>query len=179
MAPLIVLEFASGDGSEERDRTPLTGKHRDGSVKPGKFWVYERIMRIPYYGIYEMGNDSLEVYHLVHGCYQAMPANERGHYLIEPMGVELGLWQGSYQNQEQLWLRWWDDQGKLLLIGDERARLEQQRAEQAEAQLAQERQQVEQTRREAIAKLIHLGLSPEQIADSLSVSVAEVQSLVG
>jgi Uma2 family endonuclease len=185
MAPLIVLEFASGDGSEERDRTPLTGNRRDGSVKPGKFWVYERIMRIPYYGIFEMGNGRLEVYHLINGFYQSMPANERGHYPIEPMGVELGLWQGAYQNQEQLWLRWWDNQGNLLLIGDERARLEQQRAEQAqqraeqaEAQLQQERQQVEQNRREAIAKLARLELSLEQIADSLSISVTEVQRLV-
>ncbi len=38
LAPLIVLEFASGDGSEERDRTPLY--NNAGEVqKPGKFWV--------------------------------------------------------------------------------------------------------------------------------------------
>lgn len=38
MAPLIALEFASGDGSPERDRTPLS---YSGEVsKPGKFWVY-------------------------------------------------------------------------------------------------------------------------------------------
>jgi hypothetical protein len=38
--------------------------------------------------------------------------------------VELELWQGSYQNQTQQGLRWWDEQGNLLLIGDERAELE-------------------------------------------------------
>ena len=34
--------------------------------------------------------------------------NQRGHYPIESMGVELGIWQGRYQNVELPWLRWWD-----------------------------------------------------------------------
>jgi len=46
------------------------------------------------------------------------------------LGIEL-LWQGSYQNQTQQWLRWWDERN-LLLIGDERAALERERAEKAE-----------------------------------------------
>jgi len=37
------------------------------------------------------------------------------------MGIELGLWQGEYQNMELPWLRWWDLQGNLLLTGEERA----------------------------------------------------------
>ncbi|MFO5493020.1 MAG: Uma2 family endonuclease, partial [Cuspidothrix sp.] len=43
------------------------------------------------------------------------------HYPILPMGVELGLWQGEYQNMDLPWLRWWDLQGNLLLTGEERA----------------------------------------------------------
>lgn len=39
-------------------------------------------------------------------------------------------------NQTQCWLRWWDNQGNLLLIGEERAQLERQRAEQAEQKAA-------------------------------------------
>lgn len=37
------------------------------------------------------------------------------------MGVELGIWQGQYQNMELPWLRWWDLDGKLLLTGAKRA----------------------------------------------------------
>lgn len=44
LAPLIVLEFVSGDGSEERDATPYKGK----------FWIYEKGIRVPFYGIYEV-----------------------------------------------------------------------------------------------------------------------------
>jgi hypothetical protein len=48
------------------------------------------------------------------------------------LGLELGIWQGQYQNLELPWLRWWDAQGNLLLTGQERAEQERQRAEQAE-----------------------------------------------
>lgn len=74
---------------------------------------------------------------LVNGRYQLMPANERGHYPIEPLGVELGIWQGVYQNQEWPWLRWWDAQGNLLLTAEER--LEQERQEKELAQQRAER----------------------------------------
>ncbi len=56
-----------------------------------------------------------------------MLPNERGHYAIAPMEVELGVWPGTCQNQTQKWLRWWDNQGNLLLIGQEEA--EKERAE--------------------------------------------------
>ena len=46
-----------------------------------------------------------------------MSPNERGHYLIEPLGIELGICQGSYQNQTLSWLRWWDSEGIFLLTG--------------------------------------------------------------
>jgi hypothetical protein len=51
LAPLIVLEFASGNGSEERDNTPMTGK----------FWVYEQAIRVPFYGIYEFSKAAVVI----------------------------------------------------------------------------------------------------------------------
>ena len=94
-----------------------------------------------------------------------MQPNEQGRYLIEPLEVELGLWSGSYQNQAQLWLRWWDTSGNMLLIGSERAETEHERAETAE-----------KAQRDAIPRLLELGLNIEQIASALSLSVEEVQS---
>lgn len=163
IAPLIALEFASGNGDEERDKTPLSLSTQGEVTKPGKFWVYEQIIRIPYYGIYQINNGSLEVYTLISGFYQKLTPNERGHYYISPLGVELGLWQGSYQNQTQLWLRWWDEEGNLLLIGDERAVLERERAEQ-ERQRAEEAESiVEQERQRTQAALARAARLAEQL----------------
>jgi Uma2 family endonuclease len=165
-APLIALEFASGDGSEERDATPL-GTVREGqTIRPGKFWVYEQIIRIPYYGIYEIAQQKLEVYHLVDFAYQPLAANDRGHYAIAPLGVELGLWDGSYQNQTQRWMRWWDEEGNLLLIGDERAELERQRAEQAQSQL-----------RECALNLLQEGMEVEKVARMTGLSLEQVSAI--
>jgi len=191
IAPLIALEFASGNGDEERDRTPLSRTDEGVLTKPGKFWVYEQVMRIPYYGIYEINSGRLEVYRLIDGYYRLLELNERGHFAIVLLGVEFGLWQGSYQNQTMVWLRWWDEEGNLLLIGDERAELErlrgeQQReiaesAEQARQQAEEARQQAEQARkaefqarRDAIPRLLGMGLSAEQVAEALGLSVEEV-----
>ena len=84
--------------------------------------MYEQIIRIPYYGIYVITTGELEVYRWEDETYQRLVPNVRGHYPIEPMQVELGVWRGTYLGQpEQSWLRWWDPQGKLLLTGKERA----------------------------------------------------------
>ncbi|USR89542.1 Uma2 family endonuclease [Phormidium yuhuli AB48] len=165
-APLIAIEFASGDGSEERDPTPLSRSPEGVRQKPGKFWVYEQIIRIPYYAIYLIQTHELEMYHWLDGRYYPLEPNDRGHYPIPPMGVELGVWEGSYQNQTQHWLRWWDNQGNLLLTGSELAKLERQRAERAE-----------QSQRAAIPKLLSMGLSIEQVAEALSLSVEDVERL--
>ncbi len=170
--PLIAIEFVSGDGSEERDRTPLlqiSGERQ----KPGKFWVYETIIRPAFYAIYEVQKPSVEVYQLVENHYELVAANERGHYPIDPMGVELGLWRGQYGNLELPWLRWWDRQGNLLLTGDERARIERQRADNERQRADNERQraeraelalQQERQRAERLAELLRAqGVNPEEL----------------
>jgi Uma2 family endonuclease len=111
IAPLIILEFVSGDGTEERDKTPWTGK----------FFIYEQVIRPAFYAIYEVKRAQVEVYQFVANQFALIQPNERGHYPIIPLGVELGIWQGRYQNQDLPWLRWWDDKGNLLLTGAERA----------------------------------------------------------
>ena len=163
VAPLIVLEFVSGNGAEERDRTPLLRSGQQ-ETKPGKFWIYENVIRPAFYGIYEVTKASVEVYHLIEDRYQLVAANERGHYPIAPLGVELGIWQGRYQNVELPWLRWWDSAGNLLLSGAERAQQEQQIAEQERqrADREQERaQQAEDQLEQLRAQLRSAGIEPQ------------------
>ncbi len=70
MAPLIALEFAIGDGTEELDKTPLSVSEDGQTTKPRKFWVYEQIIKIDYYGIYLIKTGSLEMYHLEDKSYR-------------------------------------------------------------------------------------------------------------
>jgi Uma2 family endonuclease len=175
VAPLVLLEFVSGDGTEERDRTPLSGK----------FWVYEQAVHAPYYGIYEVDPGRIEMHHLVGGLYQPMVPNDRGRFPLPRLGVELGLWTGEYLGATVPWMRWWDEHGDLLPMGTERAEeerrraeverrraeVERRRAETAEALLRQEQQSVQEERRRAeeerrraerlAARLRELGLDPE------------------
>ena len=97
-----------------------------------------------------MSRASVEVYCLIAGEYQLLPANERDHFPISQLGVELGIWQGRYQNAEAPWLRWWDEQGNLLLTGWERA-------EQTQLELQQEQQKVERL----MAQLRAQGIEPD------------------
>ncbi|MEM8642941.1 MAG: Uma2 family endonuclease [Cyanobacteria bacterium P01_G01_bin.54] len=186
--PLVVLEFASGNGTEERDSTPLAVANGTKESKPGKFWVYEQVMRVPYYGIFSMSSGTFEMYHLQDGTYQKLSPNERDHYAIAPLGVELGLWQGNYQNQHQLWLRWWDQAGNLLLTGEERAAVAEEERDRAAEQVAiaeEERdraaeraEQAEKAQQETISRLANMGLSAAQIAEALNVSLVDVDKIV-
>jgi Uma2 family endonuclease len=157
VAPLIAIEFVSGNGAEERDSTPPSE-----TEKAGKFWVYEQAIRIPFYVIFDAWRDSVEVYHLLDGRYVKMQPNDRGHYPVQPMGVEIGL---KLENSVS-WLRWWDNSGDLLLTGDERAIAEKKArldaeaiAEQERAIATQERQQKEKLE----AHLRSMGINPDEL----------------
>ncbi|WP_425217014.1 Uma2 family endonuclease [Tumidithrix helvetica] len=171
--PLLAIEFVSGNGSEERDDSPppedpneidlKTGEKK----KAGKFWVYEQAVKISFYAIYEESKAAVEVYRLVNGRYVKLPPNNRAHYPIPPMGVELGIQFGNEETPIP-WLRFWDADGNLLLTGDERAVVEMQARLQAEfaqrqAELVAEQERVAkekaeqgQQQAETIAEQEHL-----------------------
>ena len=168
--PLIVMEFVSRNGSDERDTTEFTGK----------FWIYERAIRAPYYVIWDWPKEKLDVYFLSKKGYEPMPANSNGRFPIEPMGIELGVWDGPYLHHTEPWLRAWDRTGKLLPTGEEsadaekgRAREERKRANSERTRANVEKQRAEGEKQRAdgekqraeklAAKLRELGLDPSQV----------------
>ena len=159
VAPLIAIEFVSGNGNEERDKTPPSA-----TEKAGKFWVYEQAIRIPYYAIFDGFRGNIEVYHLFDNRYTKIQPNDRGHYAIPPMGVELGL---ILENGVS-WLRWWDDAGNLLLTGDERAIAEKQARLNAEAIADQQK---------AIADQQKLIADQERLAKQQAEAIADQERL--
>jgi Uma2 family endonuclease len=126
VAPRLIIEYVSGDGSEERDSTPLKGK----------FWVYERAIRAPYYAIHDPTTGVLEVHELVGGAYERMKPNSRGHFPIAPLRVELGTWTGAVGNVSGNFVRFFDELGRLLPADFERADAAESRADAAEQRAA-------------------------------------------
>lgn len=102
---------------------------RRGGEEDYKMSEYAR-MRIPYYVIFDpsnwLGGEMLRVMELWRGRYRKMADN-----WLEEVGLGLTLWQGVYEGAEELWLRWCDREGHVILTGRERAEQERQRADEA------------------------------------------------
>jgi hypothetical protein len=126
--PTLVLEFLSDtDGGEYSVKE---------TYPPGKFFYYEQILQVPNYGIFNLDAGTLELYRFGETQrYRLETANEQGRFWLPEMQLFLGVWQGTRENRQGAWLRWWDEQGNLLLWGSERVAQERQRAERLAAQL--------------------------------------------
>jgi hypothetical protein len=126
--PIIVMEFICDTDETEYSIKP--------TYPPGKWYFYERILKVPNYVIFEPDTGTLEVYQLNSvGQYILRSPDENQRYWIAQMNLGLGVWKGARENRTGNWLRWWDEQGQLLLWGSEVAERERQRAERLAAQL--------------------------------------------
>ncbi len=154
VAPLIVLEFSSGDGSEELDRSP----------GQGKLWIYETAVRPAYYGVHVAGTERLWMFERVGAAFRPMVPDARGHYPIPELGVALGIWRGVVENYDEPWMRWYDAQGLLLPTGHEIAQIQAGRAEEERRKAEEERRRAdaEASRADRLAaQLRALGIEPE------------------
>jgi Uma2 family endonuclease len=201
IAPFLVVELLS-PGTEDED---LGRKIRDLDKPPLKWEVYEQILRVPFYVVYDRYDNNLRVFSLVGARYQELDLLE-ARVWFQPLGLGLAVWQGAYQGIEGRWLRWYDITGQWIPTQAEarqtaevKAKAEAQARQMAEARAeaeaqarqtaevkaeaeAQARQTAEvkaeaeaQARREAIPRLAALGLAPEQIAASLNLPLVAVE----
>jgi Uma2 family endonuclease len=76
---------------------------------------------------------------------------------LPEVGLSVMLWQGTFENWAERWLRWCDPAGNLIPTGAERA----QQAEDLAAHEAAERQRAEAQIARLAAKLRELGIEPE------------------
>ncbi|MBD2211010.1 Uma2 family endonuclease [Calothrix sp. FACHB-156] len=149
--PVIVIEFLSDTEGGEYSIKP--------TYPPGKWFFYECVLKVPNYALFEPDSGDLEVYGLDNntGRYVVQTPNENQRYWIAEMNIYLGVWQGTRENRTGNWLRWWDEQGNLLLWGSELAEQERQRAEQESQRAEQERQRAERL----AAQLRAAGIEPQ------------------
>lgn len=140
--PAIVMEFISNTEGGEYSTKP--------TYPPGKWFFYEEILQVPYYVIFNPHNGILEVYRINElGRYRLQTPDENGRFAIASLGLFLGVWQGMRDSRTGYWLRWWDEEGNLLLwaleLAEEqcqRTEEQRQRAEEAESQLENLRQRL-------------------------------------
>lgn len=137
VSPLVVVELLS-PGTEKED---LGQTLRDVNEPPGKWEVYERILRIPYYVVFDRRTDRMQVFQLEGGSYREHELTS-GRFGIPELELSLGLWQGEYQGVARNWLRWLDKAGRWLPTPVE-----------------QERQRADRF----AAKLREMGIDPDQI----------------
>jgi Uma2 family endonuclease len=150
--PFVLVELLS-PGTEKED---LGQTLREVNQPPTKWEVYEHILRVPYYFVFNRYTDELQAFGLVTSRYQALPIEGQGLWL-EEVQLGLGLWQGIYQGIERLWLRWYDAAGAWIPTPAELVAQERQQKQLAQQQIEQERQRAEQL----AARLRALGIDPD------------------
>ncbi len=120
--PNLVVELLS-EGTERNDRGP-------------KKRIYEGLLKVPNYFLYDPIDFRFEGFRLVDGEYVAMPPDADGRLPWREGNVTLGRWNGTFRGQRSTWLRPFDAEGRPIPTGPESAEAEAQRAE-AEAQRAE------------------------------------------
>jgi Uma2 family endonuclease len=120
--PEVVIEIVSNKVGKE------LGSKKDDYARLG----------ITYYAVFdplrqleeEMNGSLLRVYGLTVGKYVELKTP-----WFETVELGLTLWEGKFETQPGLWLRWCDQVGHVISTGAERAEQEQQRAHEAEAKV--------------------------------------------
>ena len=162
VAPFLAVELLS-PGTESED---LGRRLREINQPPTKWEVYERILRIPYYIVYDRYENNLRAFGLVNASYKAIALPENRLWL-DAIGIGLGLWQGVYQQTSGLWLRWYNQSGWLPTLA-EKIEAESQRVEAERQRTEFERQRAESERQRAdklAAYLRSQGIDPDNLPD--------------
>jgi Uma2 family endonuclease len=115
--PFVVVELLS-PGTEKED---LGQTLREVNQPPTKWEVYEHILRVPFYIVFDRYIDQLRVFQLVGSSYSELELSEPRVWMND-IQLGLGLWQGVYRGIDRVWLRWYDAAGNWILTPEERER---------------------------------------------------------
>jgi Uma2 family endonuclease len=164
VSPIVVVEFLSpGTDADDLGRfapkPPLTLT----DAPPPKFVVYEQILQVPHYVVYDKRTQQLRYFRLVSGEYreQAMAATNPRLWIPE-LAIGLGLWEGEFEDMPKTWLRWCDANGVFSPTDTEAERLAKEVAQ----------QQMQQT----AANLLGMGMTVAQVAQITGLSEEQVSA---
>jgi Uma2 family endonuclease len=152
--PDVILELLSPTTAEQ-DRTT-------------KKDIYASKLRVPEYFLYDPETKGLEGWRLgPKQRYQPIPVNDRGWLWSDQLELWLGSWHGPYLERTDTYPRFFDADGKLVLIGRE---AEEQQAEAARLRAEVERQRAEAEKQRAEAE--------KQRADAAEEEVKRLRALL-
>ena len=124
--PNVVVELLSPT-TEKNDRGP-------------KFRVYEQLLKVDNYFLYDPMDHRFEGWQLGAQGYEALIPDADGRLDCRAVGRKLGRWQGTFSGRTNNWLRLFDADGRLTRTYTEaavaQANAETERANAAEAELA-------------------------------------------
>ena len=105
-------------------------------------------MGVPYYAICDpwqlIQAEFLVAYQKLGGMYV-----RKENTFFDSINLGLTLWEGVFEEKPNLWLRWVNGEGNLLLTGSESTKQEKARAEQEKARAEQEKARAEQEKARA------------------------------
>jgi Uma2 family endonuclease len=139
VAPFLIVELLS-PGTEAED---LGQTLRVVGKPPTKWQVYEQILRVPYYAIFDRYSNQFRVFCLQATRYVELTINGQG-YWFEEIELGLGIWTGSYQGMQGQWLRWYDKNGDWLVTDREDSLQARQLTAEANLRADRERQLTEE-----------------------------------
>lgn len=133
---------------EEDGRSPdvvieLVSTSTESADRGRKKQIYERALRVPFYGIYDPLSARFDAYELgPDRLYRALTPDEHGRVWCAPVGMYLGVHPLAWKHLPGPWLRWIDREGRPLT--DARAQLDDAHARlrDAEAELARLREEL-------------------------------------
>lgn len=125
--PNVIIELLSRK-TAKRDRTE-------------KKEIYRGIFHTSEYFLYDPLKKTLEGFRLVQNNYVPIEVDSHGRMWSEELELWVGKWDGDYQDEEAVWLRFFDHKGHVVQLSAERERVraeqEKSRAEQAEMRASQ------------------------------------------
>ncbi|ACK66458.1 protein of unknown function DUF820 [Rippkaea orientalis PCC 8801] len=134
--------------------------------------LYEQIFKTKEYYIFDpFESNSLQGWRLDdHQHYQEIIRDQRGWLSSETLELYLGTWYGTIHHESASWLRFYNQEGHLILLPEEaaqqQAEIAQQQAEMAkqQAKMAEERAETAEQKAQRLAnRLRELGINPDEI----------------
>ncbi len=154
VAPFLMVELLS-PGTEAED---LGQTLRVVGKPPTKWQVYEQILRVPYYVVFDRYSNQFRMFCLQATEYVELAISGQGFWLKE-IELGLGIWSGFYQGMQGQWLRWYDRAGEWIPTNQEKELLANQRADLASQRADRERQRADLL----TAKLQELGINADEL----------------